>query len=451
VPTILIADDNSNIQKMAALALKDQGYEVVGVSNGEAAVRKLPDLNPDVVLADVFMPVRNGYELCEFIKNDARFAHIPVVLLVGAFDPIDDHEVKRVRADQILQKPFVPPDPLISLVKVMVEKCAHARAAARLAPKFDAERTVRLSPEEVAVLTGQAPPPAEAEPAPEIAEFATRPERIEIKEGEQPLAFGAILEAVPAPEEAKAEEPEAFEASSVASLEIPAAVEEAAPAEPEVPQWGGIEAAPREPAPEEPPIKVEFGPSEALELVTEESAAAAAPSIEIAPPPELATSATEFMEAAHEATPPALLAEAAESWEAAPPAAPPLDISLEETQEVKPWTPPPPPPPAPELLIAAPPVEEMPVPAPVEMPAPVEAPVVEAPAPAAAPPVPGAVEAAPAAEAISFAVPQAVDPAVVDAVVEKVLARLQPQLVEQISREILRPLAEALLRKELEK
>ena len=57
---ILVADDNSNIQKMVALALKDEGIDVVAVGNGEAAMRKIPDLRPDLVLADIFMPVRNG-------------------------------------------------------------------------------------------------------------------------------------------------------------------------------------------------------------------------------------------------------------------------------------------------------------------------------------------------------------------------------------------------------
>ncbi len=65
MPTILVADDNSNIQKMVTLALKDQGITVVAVGNGEAAVKKLADVRPDVVLADIFMPVRNGYEVCE--------------------------------------------------------------------------------------------------------------------------------------------------------------------------------------------------------------------------------------------------------------------------------------------------------------------------------------------------------------------------------------------------
>ena len=71
MPRILVADDNSNIQKMVVLAFQERGIDVTSVGNGEAAVRRLPDLNPDLVLADVFMPVRNGYEVCEFVKKDA--------------------------------------------------------------------------------------------------------------------------------------------------------------------------------------------------------------------------------------------------------------------------------------------------------------------------------------------------------------------------------------------
>src|SRR5260370_21233669 len=115
VAKIVVADDNSNIQKMVVLALKDQGIDVVAVGNGEAAVRKISDLRPDLVLADVFMPVRNGYEVCQYVKTDASLAHIPVILLVGAFDPLDEQEAQRVGADGVLKKPFVPPEPLISV------------------------------------------------------------------------------------------------------------------------------------------------------------------------------------------------------------------------------------------------------------------------------------------------------------------------------------------------
>ena len=130
---ILVADDNSNIQKMVALALKDEGIDVVAVGNGDAAMRKIPDLRPDLVLADIFMPVRNGYEVCEFVKNDSRYMNTPVVLLVGAFDPLDEDETQRVRADGVLKKPFVPPDPLINMVKALLAKSNGQNAAAVVA------------------------------------------------------------------------------------------------------------------------------------------------------------------------------------------------------------------------------------------------------------------------------------------------------------------------------
>ena len=96
--------------------------EVTSVSNGEAAVRRVPDLNPDLILADIFMPVRNGYELCEWVKKESKYSHIPVILLVGAFDPLDEKEARRVGADGVLKKPFIPPDPLIAMVTSTLEK-----------------------------------------------------------------------------------------------------------------------------------------------------------------------------------------------------------------------------------------------------------------------------------------------------------------------------------------
>jgi CheY-like chemotaxis protein len=173
VPSILIADDNTNIQRMVALAFEDRGIKVVSVGNGEAAVRRLPDLNPDLVLADIFMPVRNGYEVCEFVKKDQRFSHIPVILLVGAFDPLDEKEARRVGADGVLKKPFVPPDPLIAMVISALEKNPRvvaelAKAKASLEPHavHEAEAPVNAAvPFQV-----QAEVPAKAEPRP-LPEF----------------------------------------------------------------------------------------------------------------------------------------------------------------------------------------------------------------------------------------------------------------------------------------
>ena len=121
MPTILVADDNSNIQKMVSLVFKEKGIRVVAVGNGEAACRKVPEVHPDVVLADVFMPVRNGYEVCEFVKHDPQFAETPVILLVGAFDPLDEKEAQRVGANGVLKKPFVPAEPLIAMVNSLLK------------------------------------------------------------------------------------------------------------------------------------------------------------------------------------------------------------------------------------------------------------------------------------------------------------------------------------------
>src|SRR3984957_7620 len=167
VPRILVADDNTNIQKMVVLAFQERGIEVIAVGNGEAAVRRIPDSNPDLVLADVFMPVRNGYEVCEFVKKDARFSHIPVILLVGAFDPLDEKEARRVGADGVLKKPFVPPDPLIAMVMSALEK--NPKVIAELAKAKEAkEAAAALAALPAAAM--ESPAKAEVKPLPEFPE-----------------------------------------------------------------------------------------------------------------------------------------------------------------------------------------------------------------------------------------------------------------------------------------
>ncbi len=203
---ILVADDNSNIQKMVGLALKDHGIDVVAVGNGEAAVRKISDLRPDLVLADVFMPVRNGYEVCQYVKMDPSLAHIPVILLVGAFDPLDEQEAQRVGADGVLKKPFVPPDPLISMVKSALQRAGVAQGNAGAA-KTPVPEVLKAS--DLLTPSGASVPTVESFPLPMpshepaiapleqesfVDEVAARPEPVRIDGGSQPVAFGSLLE-----------------------------------------------------------------------------------------------------------------------------------------------------------------------------------------------------------------------------------------------------------------
>jgi CheY-like chemotaxis protein len=206
VAKILVADDNSNIQKMVSLALKDQGIDVVAVGNGEAAVRKIADLRPDLVLADVFMPVRNGYEVCKFVKGDSSLAHIPVILLVGAFDPLDEQEAQRVGADGVLKKPFVPPDPLISMVKSALLRASSGRTAVSSGAEKASAPITGGGPNATAVHTGMptvvAVPDQVGHAQSFVEDIPARPEDLKIDSSNQPVAFGSLLTpSVPEPEE----------------------------------------------------------------------------------------------------------------------------------------------------------------------------------------------------------------------------------------------------------
>lgn len=188
---ILVADDNSNVQKTVALALAELGVEVISVSNGEAAVRKLSEFTPDLVLADIFMPVRNGYEVCEYVKKDSRCKQVPVVLLVGAFDPLDEREAQRVDADGILKKPFVPPDPLITMVKTLLERTLGER----LVPVSVSQHTVSApsKAETGAVPDAPLPAPQPFEEPPDLEPLAPISNSA-FEEGGRPFAFGQLLD-----------------------------------------------------------------------------------------------------------------------------------------------------------------------------------------------------------------------------------------------------------------
>ena len=104
---LLLADDSPTIQKVISLTFGDEEFEVVAVGDGAQALRALAEEPPpDIVLADVVMPGPDGYELCERIKRDARLGRVPVILLVGTFEPFNEAEARRVGADTVLTKPF---------------------------------------------------------------------------------------------------------------------------------------------------------------------------------------------------------------------------------------------------------------------------------------------------------------------------------------------------------
>ena len=115
---ILLADDSVTAQNMGRKILADAGYEVITVNNGSAALKKITEHKPDLIVLDVYMPGYSGLEVCQRLKEVAETARIPVLLTVGKLEPFKTDEAKRVRADGFIVKPFEASELLSALSKL---------------------------------------------------------------------------------------------------------------------------------------------------------------------------------------------------------------------------------------------------------------------------------------------------------------------------------------------
>jgi CheY-like chemotaxis protein len=123
---ILLADDSPHAQRMGERILREEGFEVVTVTDGDTVMVRLADVDPDLILADVFLPERSGYELCHYVKNHPGFRHTRVVLTAGALEPLDEEEARRVQADGTLKKPFEA-SAVVEMIKPLLVAAQVAR------------------------------------------------------------------------------------------------------------------------------------------------------------------------------------------------------------------------------------------------------------------------------------------------------------------------------------
>src|SRR5579859_6743519 len=115
---ILLADDSVTAQNMGRKILADAGYEVITVNNGSAALKKIAEQRPDLIVLDVYMPGYSGLEVCQRLKEVAETSRIPVMLTVGKLEPFKPEEARRVRADGFIVKPFEASELLSALSKL---------------------------------------------------------------------------------------------------------------------------------------------------------------------------------------------------------------------------------------------------------------------------------------------------------------------------------------------
>jgi CheY-like chemotaxis protein len=115
---ILLADDSVTAQNMGRKILADAGYEVITVNNGSAALKKIAEQKPDLIVLDVYMPGYSGLEVCQRLKETQETSRVPVLLTVGKLEPFKPEEAKRVRADGFIVKPFEASELLSALSKL---------------------------------------------------------------------------------------------------------------------------------------------------------------------------------------------------------------------------------------------------------------------------------------------------------------------------------------------
>jgi CheY-like chemotaxis protein len=468
---ILLADDSITIQKVIELTFSDEDFEVVTVGNGRLAIEKVQEVRPDVVLCDVIMPEKDGYEVCDFIKKSATLAHTPVLLLTGAFEPFDQERAARVGCDGFLAKPFEP-ETLIARVKDLLSKAARPAAAPAPAPAAAPSPRPPAPP----------PPPPEAAVAPPPFVPPIAPQPFAPAPAPSPFVSSATTPAAAMADDSEIafipDEP--FD--DLDSPDLTSAVAEASAAVASAPM--AEEPVMEEPVEELMPISSEE--SESLSGGGEDSStvmfrADALPwTARSAPPPAPADEAPPEVSVLDEV----IEADAFETSEefgtmggpgTLPPSPPPAPMSppapppQPAASFVEPLAPAPPPPspapPAPEPLFQAP--FRSPVPAPAPRPAAAPPP----PAPVAAPVPPPPPVAEPAVAASSFAdvaaslgdpeaeaakassVAAQVDVPVdmVSQIAQRVVAQVSEKVVERIAWEVIPDLAEALIKREIER
>jgi CheY-like chemotaxis protein len=123
---ILLADDSPQALRLAEQILTGQGIEVVSITDGATALRRLPDVNPDLLIADVYLPTKNGFDLARLMRSQEQYRHIPIIFAAGPADQFDEQDAKNAGADAILRKPFEA-SALLGSVQELLERSAGLR------------------------------------------------------------------------------------------------------------------------------------------------------------------------------------------------------------------------------------------------------------------------------------------------------------------------------------
>jgi len=116
IPTVYFIDDSATMREVIKIAFRKENIHVITCTDASSALAQFGEAAPDAVITDVIMPDKDGYEVCEFIKQHEQLAKIPVILMSGVVNRTVAERATAVKADDLIRKPFQPQD-LITRVK----------------------------------------------------------------------------------------------------------------------------------------------------------------------------------------------------------------------------------------------------------------------------------------------------------------------------------------------
>jgi PleD family two-component response regulator len=157
---ILLADDSSHAQRMGVRILREEGFEVVSLTDGETVLERLKDVDPDLILADAFLPKRSGFDLCRYVKSHPLHRHVRVILTAGLLEQFDEDEATRAGCDAVLKKPFEA-SVMMATIRPLLTEAQLARGL--FAEAIAAARNVPASTDQEKNANGQ-PPSREVDP-----------------------------------------------------------------------------------------------------------------------------------------------------------------------------------------------------------------------------------------------------------------------------------------------
>ena len=156
IPTVYFIDDSATMREVIKIAFRRENINVVACHDAATALTEIETAKPDIVITDVIMPDKDGYDVCQHIKSHPELAKTPVILMSGVVNRAVAEKAFAVKADELLRKPFQPQD-LIARVKHLLKPngapaptpAAAANAAVALSSIFSAAAAAPIPPRSV--------------------------------------------------------------------------------------------------------------------------------------------------------------------------------------------------------------------------------------------------------------------------------------------------------------